>query len=45
MPSGHTSGSFAAATLANRNLASINLTPWVKYPLYISNILLASGSS
>jgi membrane-associated phospholipid phosphatase len=44
-PSGHASGSFASATLANRNLASINLTPWVKYPLYISNILIASGSS
>lgn len=44
-PSGHASGSFAAATLANRNLASINLTLWVKYPLHISNILLASGSA
>jgi membrane-associated phospholipid phosphatase len=44
-PSGHASGSFAAATLSNRNLASINLAPGVKYPLYISNILLASGSA
>ena len=44
-PSDHASGSFTAATLANRNLASINLTPWVKYPLHLSNILLASGSA
>ena len=44
-PSGHASGSFAAATLANRNLASINLSPWVKYPLHISHVLLASGSA
>jgi membrane-associated phospholipid phosphatase len=44
-PSGHASGSFAAATLANRNLASIPLSPWVTYPLHIGNILLASGSA
>jgi membrane-associated phospholipid phosphatase len=44
-PSGHASGSFAAAALANRNLASIKLSPWGKYPLHISHILLASGSA
>jgi membrane-associated phospholipid phosphatase len=44
-PSGHASASFAAATLANRNLASIHLTPWARYPLYISNVLIASGSA
>jgi membrane-associated phospholipid phosphatase len=44
-PSGHASSSFAAAILANRNLASIPLSPWVKYSLHISNILLASGAA
>lgn len=44
-PSGHASGAFAAATLANRNLEFLNLTRWVQYSLQISNVLLASGAA
>jgi hypothetical protein len=42
-PSGHSSGAFASATLANRNLNSIPLAYNIRFPLQIGNILLATS--
>jgi hypothetical protein len=42
-PSGHASGAFAAATLANRNLKVLPLPVWAKQSLPIGNLVLASG--
>jgi membrane-associated phospholipid phosphatase len=42
-PSGHTSNAFAFATLANRNLASLDFLEDVRTPLQIGNTVLASG--
>jgi membrane-associated phospholipid phosphatase len=42
-PSGHTSLAFAFATLANRNLASIDFLEGARTPLQIANTVLASG--
>jgi membrane-associated phospholipid phosphatase len=42
-PSGHTSNAFAFATLANRNLESIDFLEGVRPPLQIANTVLASG--
>ncbi len=42
-PSGHTSLAFAFATLANRNLESIDDLEGVRTPLQITNTVLASG--
>jgi len=42
-PSGHTSNAFAFATLANRNLDSIDFLEDVRTPLQIANTVLASG--
>ncbi len=42
-PSGHTSLAFAFATLANRNLDSIDFLGDFRTPLQISNTVLASG--
>jgi len=42
-PSGHSSASFSAATLANRNLDSIRLPKKVKRPLQVGNLILATS--
>jgi hypothetical protein len=42
-PSGHASGAFAAATLANRNLKVLRLPPWAKQSLPVGNLVLASA--
>ncbi len=42
-PSGHTSHAFAFATLANRNLESLDFLEGVRTPLQIGNAVLASG--
>jgi membrane-associated phospholipid phosphatase len=42
-PSGHTSNAFAFATLANRNLESIDFLEGARTPLQIGNAVLASG--
>ncbi len=42
-PSGHTSNAFAFATLANRNLDSIDFLEDFRTPLQIGNTVLASG--
>lgn len=42
-PSSHSSGAFASATLANRNLTSISLPNDIRLPLQIGNILLATS--
>jgi membrane-associated phospholipid phosphatase len=42
-PSGHTSLAFAFATLANRNLESLDFLEGVRTPLQIGNAVLASG--
>jgi hypothetical protein len=44
-PSGHASGAFAAATLANRNLKVLRLPTWAKQSLPIGNLVLASGTA
>ena len=45
VPSGHSSNAFAMATLANRNLNTLNLSPWVKNSLQVGNLLIASGTA
>ena len=42
-PSGHTSNAFAFATLANRNLESLDFLGDARTPLQIGNTVLASG--
>jgi membrane-associated phospholipid phosphatase len=42
-PSGHTSLAFSFATLANRNLDSIDSLEEVRTPLQVANTMLASG--
>ena len=42
-PSGHSSASFSAATLANRNLDSIGLPKKLRRPLQVGNLFLATG--
>ncbi len=42
-PSGHTSSAFSYATLANRNIDSINMPPRLKPVLKVGNTFLASG--
>ena len=42
-PSGHASGSFAYATLANRNLDRIDMPPPFRTGLQIGNVVLAGG--
>jgi membrane-associated phospholipid phosphatase len=42
-PSGHASGAFSSATLANRNLDSIPVSDEVRIPLKVGNILLATS--
>lgn len=42
-PSGHTANAFALATLANRNLDSIDSLGSARVPLQIGNAVLASG--
>ncbi len=42
-PSGHTSHAFAFATLANRNLDSLDYLEDVRAPLQVANTVLASG--
>jgi membrane-associated phospholipid phosphatase len=44
-PSGHSSASFSAATLANRNLDSIGLSKKLRRPLQAGNLLLATGAA
>lgn len=44
-PSGHASNAFAMASLANRNLNTLNLNPWVNYSLQAGNIMMASGTA
>ena len=44
-PSGHASGAFAAATLANRNLKVLRLPAWAKQSLSVGNLVLASGTA
>jgi membrane-associated phospholipid phosphatase len=44
-PSGHASGAFSSATLANRNLDSIPLSEEVRLPLQVGNILLATSAA
>jgi membrane-associated phospholipid phosphatase len=44
-PSGHSSNAFSSATLANRNLNSINMPEEVRMPLQVGNIVLATGVS
>ena len=43
LPSGHASHAFAFATLANRNLESIDFLEGVRTPVQIGNAVLASG--
>jgi membrane-associated phospholipid phosphatase len=45
LPSNHASMAFSAATLTNRNVESLHLTPRARYPLQAANILLASGTA
>jgi hypothetical protein len=42
-PSGHSSGAFSSATLANQNLNSITMPEKMRIPVQIGNILLATG--
>ncbi|NIS60372.1 MAG: phosphatase PAP2 family protein [Proteobacteria bacterium] len=42
-PSGHSSGAFASATLANRNLNSIPVRKEARLPLQVGNIILATS--
>jgi membrane-associated phospholipid phosphatase len=42
-PSGHASTAFSSATLANRNLDSIQVSETARLPVQIGNILLATG--
>lgn len=44
-PSGHSSNAFSSATLANRNLDSIQMPEKFRMPLQLSNIALATGVS
>lgn len=44
-PSGHSSASFSAATLANRNLDSLGLSKKLRRPLQVGNLLLATGAA
>jgi membrane-associated phospholipid phosphatase len=44
-PSGHASYAFSSATLANRNLDSIEMPEKVLIPLQVGNIILATGVS
>ena len=41
-PSGHASNAFSLSTLNNRNLDSIELAPWLRTSLQVSNVLTAS---
>jgi hypothetical protein len=43
-PSGHASQAFAAARLANRNLDSIEMKPWLRNSFKAGNIALASAT-
>jgi membrane-associated phospholipid phosphatase len=42
-PSGHASMAFAGARLSNRNLDSIQMTPWARNSLKAANVLMASS--
>lgn len=42
-PSGHSSASFSAATLANRNIDSIRVQKKLKRPLQVGNLILATS--
>jgi len=42
-PSGHATSAFSMSTLSNRNLRALELSPKVRIPLQVSNILMASG--
>jgi hypothetical protein len=42
-PSGHSSSAFSSATLANRNLNSIEMPEELRIPMQIGNIFLATG--
>lgn len=44
-PSGHASNAFAMASLANRNLNTLDLPPWMNYSLRTGNIIMASGTA
>jgi membrane-associated phospholipid phosphatase len=41
-PSGHASNAFSLSTLSNRNLDSLELAPWLRTSLQVSNIVTAS---
>jgi len=42
LPSGHASSAFSLSTLSNRNLDSLELAPWLRTSLQVSNLLTAS---
>ena len=42
-PSGHSSNAFSSATLANRNMNSIEMPEELRMPLQVGNIVLATG--
>ncbi|HMP83209.1 MAG TPA: phosphatase PAP2 family protein [Verrucomicrobiota bacterium] len=44
-PSADTSKAFASARLSNRNLDSIDMSPWVRTSLKAANLVLASGTA
>jgi membrane-associated phospholipid phosphatase len=44
-PSAHSSMAFAGARLSNRNLDSIQLSPWARNSLKAANLVMASGTA
>jgi membrane-associated phospholipid phosphatase len=45
LPSGHASGAFAGARLANRNLDAIEMKPWLRRTLQGGNFALAGAAA
>jgi len=45
LPSGHASAAFSGARLANRNLDSLDLAPWVRTSLKTGNLMAASATA